>query len=508
MLRPSSVLIAVLLLSAGALDAQSVDTIRANPNAVTLRQFWRVDGTAGEQVVGAGYGPLGDVFHTGASAWAVMANGLRECAIYSYDTATKTVQLRQIIRDHIASTVTPLSPVPIVGNFFGNDSLLVMLDHRPSIHHFFAIGDSLIDTVPRFVLTVSIIDAKVADLDNDGADDLILLGATSQANFLWVYRGGPEFNVATPTISVQTKALGQYLFVADVNADHRLDIVGVGSNLEVYLGDSTLWSWTLDHPADNLRPFPGPLPTAIYNVGMTDCDGDSIPDISLAPSPNHIWLFRSRTGKSWATRSFDSTDVDNIYTRPNFAAPLNIGPLSDSTGRYGTMALISGGSHLIFSGGVNGPDARWDAVGGGSPWTKPALDCDGDGWGDYMTGAGISASGGYCTIYAGGPEIPRDPTVGVRWVPVTGERHTQAIAIWPNPAHDLVRIAWRGDLRRFPREFRVHDAAGALVATGSVDAGTAEALWDCSARPDGHYTLTLLDASGTVLATSPLLIHH
>jgi len=514
MLHPFCVLLAVLLLSAGALDAQSVDTIRANPNAVTLRKLWQVGGTTADERVGAGYGPLGDIFHTGTSAWAVYSNGLRECAIYVYDTATRTVQRRQTLHDYGAVSSNPLRP-PVVGNFFGNDSLIVMIQHRQDKFHFFNIRDSLLDTVPQFILAGVLMEPPIefqvggqtaADLDGDGADELILVMGIAGHPYseLWIYRGGPAFSVDTPAVIVELNSGSAYpLLITDANGDHKPDIIVLGAKIAVYLVDSTLWSWSSDHAADAVKSFPG----SPSSIGLADCDGDSVADLCSAIGPDRIALFRSRTGKSWLTRSFDSTDIDNLYTRPNFAAPLTIGPISDSSRRYGTMMFVSGGSHLIFSGGVNGPDAQWDAVGGGSLWTLPALDCDGDGWSDYITGDGFGGPG-FCAIYCGGPEIPRDPTVGVRWVPVTGERHTQAVAVWPNPARDLVHIAWRGDLRRFPRQFRIHDAGGSLVASGSVDAGAAEAIWDCSARPDGRYILTLFDANGAVLAATPILIQQ
>jgi hypothetical protein len=51
--------------------------------------------------------------------------------------------------------------------------------------------------------------------------------------------------------------------------------------------------------------------------------------------------------------------------------------------------------------------------------------------------------------------------------------HRDAITIRPNPATDVVHIAWRGDLSRTPARFEVYDLLGRLVAQGEAAAGRA-----------------------------------
>jgi hypothetical protein len=60
---------------------------------------------------------------------------------------------------------------------------------------------------------------------------------------------------------------------------------------------------------------------------------------------------------------------------------------------------------------------------------------------------------GSAAIYAGGPDIPRDPSLDVQTLAV--ETRSNAISMWPNPAATELHIAWRGDLKRTPRGYRI-----------------------------------------------------
>jgi len=112
----------------------------------------------------------------------------------------------------------------------------------------------------------------------------------------------------------------------------------------------------------------------------------------------------------------------------------------------------------------------------------------------------VNHKSGIAGILGGGPQIPRDPTMGVR--AIAGEGHEQAVALWPNPMREELHIAWRGDLRRMPSRFVVYDMLGREVARGDVEPGRGAALWRCGDLPGGVYLLSIHDSSGVPIATA------
>ena len=91
-----------------------------------------------------------------------------------------------------------------------------------------------------------------------------------------------------------------------------------------------------------------------------------------------------------------------------------------------------------------------------------------------------------------------DPIVGVRQVTLDGR--SRGLSLWPNPVRDELNIAWRGDLKRMPRRFEVHDINGNRLVSGSVPEGDGAAVWDASAHPAGVYILSVYDSDGRALA--------
>ncbi len=70
---------------------------------------------------------------------------------------------------------------------------------------------------------------------------------------------------------------------------------------------------------------------------------------------------------------------------------------------------------------------------------------------------------------------------------------------------DELHIAWRGDLRKMPARFIIHDLVGREIATGTVAPSQSEALWQCAGIAPGIYLLGIYDDAGTLLATHRLL---
>ncbi|MEP7220983.1 MAG: T9SS type A sorting domain-containing protein, partial [Bacteroidota bacterium] len=162
-----------------------------------------------------------------------------------------------------------------------------------------------------------------------------------------------------------------------------------------------------------------------------------------------------------------------------------------------------------LGGGPNGPDASYDAYYGGA-YDGPVSgdnavgditrlgDINGDGWSDFLTyNYQYKFNGGIAIVVGGGPDIPRDPSLGVE--AIAGEGHASAISIWPMPARDELHIAWRSDLTKMPSRFVVYDLLGREVANGSVESWRGEALWNCSTVSPGVYVLSIMDASGNLL---------
>jgi len=115
----------------------------------------------------------------------------------------------------------------------------------------------------------------------------------------------------------------------------------------------------------------------------------------------------------------------------------------------------------------------------------------------------VNHKSGIAGILGGGPQIPRDPTMGVR--AIAGEGHEQAVALWPNPMREELHIAWRGDLRRMPSRFVVYDMLGREVARGDVEPGRGAALWRCGDLPGGVYLLSIHDRAGGLITTTRII---
>jgi hypothetical protein len=169
---------------------------------------------------------------------------------------------------------------------------------------------------------------------------------------------------------------------------------------------------------------------------------------------------------------------------------------------------------LFFSGGADGPDPAYDAwynagedgLGSDYPFRRsvPAGDVDGNGWEDLLVGNEEFDGGGIALVIGGGPHIPRDslPPSAIRDVTIDGR--SAAVSVWPQPAGDIVHIAWRGDLEHTPARFVVHDLAGRIVARGEADPRRGEVLWHCGDRPPGLYVVTISDEAGRVIVRTTL----
>ncbi|MBK8910943.1 MAG: VCBS repeat-containing protein [Chlorobi bacterium] len=378
-------------------------------------------------------------------------------------------------------------------------------------------------------------DIRAADLDNDGDDELIVAvrymlidSVISQTAVIWIFSGGPNFQVDSPTLVLKDieESSDLNIAIADFNDDRYPDILLTAAydpprwigQCKFFWGKPSLQQLS-QHPDHAIT-----LNDAAIGVGtlpaILDLDGDSIADIAGSKLPFSP-LFLSSSGKPISQRTFRLDDADQLLFTPNFHPEFNLGPLNDSTHQHSMLPLFGpsplGGAMMIAFGTSNGRvDPNYDAYYGSAadgmaPFSVfgkggPAGDVNGDGWSDYLA-ASPSWSGndaGIAMILAGGPYIPRDDnTTSVRDIPAEGR--SQALSVWPNPVGDELNIAWRGDLPRMPQRFTIHDPLGRLVASGTVQPSIGAARWECGHVAAGQYLLTAYDRHGEVIATTTII---
>ncbi|HVZ41073.1 MAG TPA: VCBS repeat-containing protein [Candidatus Kapabacteria bacterium] len=357
-----------------------------------------------------------------------------------------------------------------------------------------------------------------ADLDGDGADEIIVSWPGSGFD---IYKGGSDFRVPAATLSVrypQDSSIQYYrysqLLIGDFDGDHHSDLVTLrdGGVIIFYWGDGTIRGFgdsthreTVALPPDNQR---------ITNLTATDCDGDGIEDIIMScqrPAgtlqENQLRIFRSGAGRSARTRSYDFSDVDFVIPgEQRYSVQCaDAGPLNDASGRFPMLAVDPGSyapdTTYFLSSRPDGPSRSYmaftDSVRSGIFGILPAGDIDGDGWADCIGVAGTPAR---LQVLAGGPYIPSPERSDVLRTSVADRAN--ALAVWPVPAHDVVNIAWRGDLAAMPRGFRVYNMRGEETACGEVPEGSGSTAWRCRQALPGTYLLVVSDAHGTPVANA------
>ncbi len=490
-----------MLLIMGTVVAQPSDTILANPKAVQLRKVWEVHGGEfGGGEVGDGFGGLGDIFGTGRSAWAVHYGTAFQWRIFAADStgALSTTPIR------IMDSLGGVPSYPIVGDFWGTGHKAVGFRRAAGqVLLLYRTDSNRLSEQPDATVHVghNPVDIFATDLDGDGSDELIIAFYTD----VWIYRGGPQFQVDTPTLKLHDTTAqsgnGIQFFVGDIDGDHHPDLLwgyetaSHTNTLNMYLSTGhAVWDW--QQPDRSV---------AVGGIVTLDCDGDSVLDIALPGPSAHVSVFLSSSGKDIRTRTLTLDDADRTYYRTGLDEPFRLGYLSDSARRYEMLSLRLDNLHMGFSGGVGGPDHSYDTY-----TTEfygrvlPIGDVTGDGWEDIMSSnSTINFNAGVAELFVGGPYIPRDPSSGVEDVAIAG--HRAAVSIWPNPATTELHIAWRGDLPQMPRRFVVSTTLGQQVAAGSVESWRGEALWHCGDVPAGSYLLRIEDWQGHLLVTHQII---
>jgi hypothetical protein len=512
--------------------SQPVEEVTANPAAQQLRQIWRVTGGEfGGGEVGAGFGPIGDVNGDGIQDFAVYYGTAGQWRIY-YGSKEPLDTAPVAILNNLGGMITH----PVIGDFWGTGHkalgfarTIATTIHDTSYYDrqlvIFRTDSSRVDTQAVAVLDGQRMDPITqfspreilgADLDGDGADELIMFlpglfrnGVPYPNPEIWIYRGGPGFQVDTPTVILRDDSAnfgsGSYTLIAGhFDNDPYPDLMARfkqsdGSyKMSFWFGaPGSPWNWS-QHP-DRTALFGG------IDIAALDCDGDNIVDLAFPGPAESVSLFLSRSGKNMRNRPINLNDADLVLHKPGYTLPLNLGYLSDSSRRYAMLGLLGPGITLGFSGGPTGPDGQYDATSGTLGFTVlPLGDVTGDGWNDLIDGDYTdNFNSGYAAIYAGGPYIPHDPSSGVEQIAVAGR--SDAISTWPNPLSDQLYIAWRGDLPQMPERFQVHDLLGRLITDGHLDTWRGESLWQCADVAPGIYLLSIFDHDGHRITTHRLI---
>lgn len=502
---------AALTLAAPAMA--QVDSIRARADAVALRPIWSRYGNQTGNVV--------------ADLWDINEDGRSEFAVEDYRGDWRIFSLDSLGDASVIWQRPGLSAKPLVhGDIRGAGRHTLVYprsQNSPTLGtlywlDFFDADSGRVADTPSMTrqaqaqgCLLRVERVLACDLDLDGADELIVSAAgswcgdvISVTGEIWIYRGGPGFQVDTPTVIIRDESdNGNFydLHIGRIDEDEYPDLFCVTrTGARIRWGGADLLA--LDRQID--RSINAPTPFA----HLLDANGDGRSDMLWRAGFPNVYLHLSSDAKDARSRAFGVSDADRIYVGSG-TATFSIGPLNDSADRYEMFGVSSGrtdGVDYDFSGGVSGPDAVYDAWNSGSMKNyAPLGDVDGNGWRDLLCGNPDGA--GAAVVFGGGPYIPRDsmPLSAIRDIAIDGRR--AAISVWPNPATDVVHIAWRGDLWRTPERFVVHDALGRLVASGEADHHRGEVVWRCGGRPTGAYLLTIFDRSGAIIATSAIVKH-
>jgi hypothetical protein len=520
-------LLLIVLLLAISLPIVAQNDIVANPKAVKLRRIWTMQGA---QNSNAEYGvSVGSIFD-------VTGDGINEVTVYrGIDHRTLFFKGGSPAPDTVPFLhVDSVGPAPIAGDFWGTGKrqLAFLKVFAPNYiyyrAHIFEIDSEHISEIPMTGReSRGTVDLQALNLDSKAGDELVQINALGDTlPEVLIFQGGAGFQLDKPTVAIPDSGLFGppdqfHVNFADFDGDGRIDMAmsglypGVGAMIRFYWGDDrSPYSWAERPPdrdlklADSTRSLGVPI-RPLY------LDGDNAADLTGSISGNSpdrgTYIFLTNSGKSARTRSFTLDDADISYrSTPFIGVPMRVGFLSDSTRHYEMLAMTGNSTTVFLAGGVHGPDNQYDGymdVNDQIAFSQQAAvrDVSGDGWDDYIVADyTYNNNAGIAIIFAGGPYIPRDSTsLGVRDIAVAGQ--PVGLSLWPNPIHDELNIAWRGDLTQMPSRFEVHDLLGRLVASGQVEPWRGAALWRCTDVAAGTYLLTISDHNGNVIATTGLI---
>jgi hypothetical protein len=230
-------LTAVTLFVSSQIDLRAqVDTISANPNAVMLRHIWAMRGGGAGIVIAA----LPDINGDGRNEIGVVDNSTGRWRIHSIDSSGAA--------DTLPWTQPSASPEPIqIANLGGQLGTVLLrptalLDTLPNIRYsadLYRIEQGRI--MDTSVLTwrsmfpglyLGVVRYHSYDLDLDGAEELVISaafvnrnGITERGGEIWIYRGGADFTVDTPTVIIRDTAHNAFHYDLHIGASTRTSIL-------------------------------------------------------------------------------------------------------------------------------------------------------------------------------------------------------------------------------------------------------------------------------------------
>ncbi|MDB5036003.1 MAG: hypothetical protein JWQ98_3244 [Chlorobi bacterium] len=274
----------------GAGVARGQGTITANPGAEVFHGPWRDDGYSDPRAMPAEYrflgapGSLGDINNDGLDDFGIHVFPDGAWELHLGDTTNHFHGLR-IACGFPGYGNGPIAPDhPVVGDFWGTGRRAVAFGgyqgQDPLSRYQLAIyrTDSgalapcptlLLDPVrtmtPSTDLTLTTI--VTGDLDGNGADELVVVSSSVRRNGIddgpeiWIYRGGPDFQVDRPSLIIRTPCTAAGM--ADLDGDHRLcDMSGkmmAAGRVESWRGEA-LWNCA-------------GTPAGVYLLSIFDRDG-------------------------------------------------------------------------------------------------------------------------------------------------------------------------------------------------------------------------------------------
>ena len=551
-----SSLFGVLFLTCLPLPAQN--EIVANDSAKLLRRIWMMrGGVVGGDQVGRGAGSVGDIDRDSLQDFGWYLGATNQWHIHRGGSEISTTP------NQILDSLGTIPSHPIVGDFYGNGKPYVGFSgffrvdtsgpRRKLFMRYRLVpveGDTLslhsaLTLAPELTwrpnLETTHRNAFAIDLDRDGDDELIIVAAVilfdqeaDRHAEIWIFEGGPEFQLDTPTVVLKDTEENYIRFdvsIGNLDGDPYPDILAAGdynpadpvNRLKFWWGHPNLSQLSLNPERtltlNDSETYPN-VSFAVPFMPLFDSDGDRVQEFML-PGADGDWYYYNMNapGKDPRTRPLTLADAERSYRGYN--KPYKVGYLNDSTRRYEMVGRTGGdpggGARMVvLSGGKDGPNPTYDAyysaaADGLTPGNVfgrggPIGDATGDGYDDYLAAnpEWFNLQQGIVVLLAGGPYIPNDDTT-LSVQSVATDEHRAALHIWPNPVSDELHVAWRGDLKRPPGLLRIYDMNGRLIVEGPVNTGRGEAIWKCGSVASGSYLLVVCDRHGTVLAQTTLV---
>jgi len=255
-----------------------------------------------------------------------------------------------------------------------------------------------------FVLTglcQSIFQAGSPDFNGDQKSDVLGIVPNPNRFVVWTAHsdGSPHFNNGVEWLFERLNYTGYQFGVADVNGDHKADVVAITPNPNRFV----VWTARSDGTAFNngVEWLNERLNYTGYEFFLADVNGDGRADVvAIAPNPNRFVVWTAKTDGSGF-----NTGVESLYEHLNYAGyQFGIGDVNGD-GHADVVAIASNPNRFVVWTAKNDGSSRFN---NGVEWLNERLN-----YGGYQFGI-------------------RD---------VNGDRRADVVAITPNPNRFVVWTA-------------------------------------------------------------------